>query len=167
MRRIYIFVTRSSHGPSCHNRIILSFFKLKLNRSSLTKIPKINSFPIFEGMSSPLRDPRINFHVSQNLYIRSFKRAARVEEEKKEKKRRKGNRVEWSRSEKCRSAGARRISLARRLLKNSDNTSSCVGLHLNVCIHTLWCIALTRGVVKIIQTDPDFFFSFFQVWDTF
>lgn len=52
-----------------------------------------------------------------------------------------------------------------RLLKNSDNTSPGCGLHLNVCIHTLSCIALTRGVVKIIQTDPDSFFL--SVWDTF
>lgn len=167
MRRIYIFVTRSSHGPPCDNRIILSFFKLKLNRSSLTKIPKINSFPIFEGMSSPPSRSSHQFPCFAKSLYPIFQTRSKGRRRKKKKKRRKGNRVEWSRSEKCRSAGARRISLARRLLKNSDNTSSCVGLHLNVCIHTLWCIALTRGVVKIIQTDPDFFFSFFQVWDTF
>lgn len=80
---------------------------------------------------------------------------------KKRRKRKEGRKeTERSRSEKCRSAGARRVSLVRRPVKNSDNTSSCVGPHLNVCIHTLWCIALTRGVVKIIQTDPDSFFSF-------
>lgn len=53
------------------------------------------------------------------------------------------------------------LSSSRRLLKNSDNTSPGCGVHLNVCIHTLSCIALTRGVVKIIQTDPDSFFFFF------
>ena len=67
-----------------------------------------------------------------------------------------------------RGAGATRrfVSPGERLLKNSDNSSPGSGPHLNVCIHTLSCIALTRGVVKIIQTDPDSFF-FLSVWDTF
>lgn len=101
----------------------------------------------------------INFRVSQNLYISDLWGMQRGW--KKRRKRKEGRKeTERSRSEKCRSAGARRVSLVRRPVKNSDNTSSCVGPHLNVCIHTLWCIALTRGVVKIIQTDPDSFFSF-------
>lgn len=114
---------------------------------------KISRNWIFSSLS--FRDQFSCF--AKSLYLRSLKHAAR----KKRRKRKEGRKeTERSRSEKCRSAGARRVSLVRRPVKNSDNTSSCVGPHLNVCIHTLWCIALTRGVVKIIQTDPDSFFSF-------